>query len=533
MLTLATSRLRLLRNTLLPVNTLPPEILTSIFRTLSSPKTHSSPSTEHAVIPHKAKPREWIPITHVCRYWRDTALGYPFLWSPIVFEPADIRNENSLPYECLHRSLGAPLDVQIKCGESSDDQVWDKLSARCGRLRKFHVVDLLDVNSLEKFRGEAPILQSLQLQVNYKLIDQRDDGETLDGVLPPMFAGHTPALRYLTLSFFTSYSSNHFENLAELRLSDQLYHASSELSHLIALLESSPNLEELSLTKCNISSAEEEMFLATSPVQERPLPMYRLQRLAFIECHASIISEVLARLELSSEGVAIVCRGWEPSERSLTSIFPPKHRSRIYPLSDISTLDLTYDDSEIIATGPSTTVRLTFDDDMDVADEIAPSLPFVFPLHTLRELRIAGIELRGSDFWQHFFGTLPALSKLALWLPPTDSDKWLIALSSEALNGRPYPVPVLSELCIFPPFPAIWDTLTWLAQSRAKDGHSIARIRIMCHTGTRDASIRRAFEGWKADSAALEGFVEEVVFDTVEQYCSKDVPEMHRTFVYS
>jgi len=452
-----------------------------------------------------------------------------------VFEPADIRNEYSLPYECLHRSLGAPLDVQIKCGSTADDQVLDKLAARCGRLRKFCVVDLVNVGDLTHFRGDAPILQSLQVLVGDKLIDRRDDGDVdLSDVLPPLFAGHTPALRYLTLNFFTKFSSNRFENLTELHLSDQLYHSSDDISHLIALLEASPNLEELSLMKCSISSTEEESSLAISPEEERFLSMYRLRRLAFIECHANLITRVLVRLELSCDSVAIVCRGWQPAERSLTSIFPPKHKSRLYPFSDTSMLDITYDHCSLVATGASSTIHIGFDDDLDVSEEIAPSLPFIFPLQTLRELRLTGIELRQVDFWQHMFGCMPALNRLVLWLPPTDSDKWLRALGSEGLNGRPYPVPMLAELCIFPPFPLIWDTLTWLAETRAKDGHALRRMRIMCLAGTRDASLRRAFDKWKADCAVLERSMEEAVFEVVEEFRSLDyIPKAHRTFIDS
>ncbi|THU75236.1 hypothetical protein K435DRAFT_707500, partial [Dendrothele bispora CBS 962.96] len=48
----------------------------------------------------------WIRVSHICRHWRNVALGCPALWShPIFYMPA------SVP-EMLLRSKSAPLTVQ-------------------------------------------------------------------------------------------------------------------------------------------------------------------------------------------------------------------------------------------------------------------------------------------------------------------------------------------------------------------------------------------------------------------------------------
>lgn len=508
-----------------PVNSLPPEMLTTVFACLAEAGAPPVTETSTSVAP-RASPREWIPVTHVCRYWRDSALGFPFIWSPIIFEPQDTANESSLPYKCLQRSLGAPLDVQVKCNGAMDIQVWDKLAARSARLRKLHVQGLLELDQLCHLRHEAPLLQSLHIGVSPELLDKRWGGEDLPDELPELFAGCTPALRDLDVSVFTTFSTNRFANLSVLRLSHQLYRTASDLRHLLSLLEASPNLEELSLTSCDLDSADEGL----APTDERLLPMYRLHRLAFVSCHASIISSVLSHVELDNDGLALVCKDWMPEDRPITTIFPSKAASRLHPLQSITALDLNYDGAEVTATGAHTAVRLVFENDLDINDSIAPSLGFLFPLHALQSLALAGIELHGTPFWRGLFGAMPVLTKLTFWLPPTDSEKWLDALCAE--GDGPYPVPQLATLCIFPPYPEIWETVTAVVQTRADDGHPIRVLNVVMSETTRDASFRRTFEG--LDVAKLESCVERVVLDVVPRYREElpvPVPEEHRTFL--
>ncbi|EKM57110.1 uncharacterized protein PHACADRAFT_142275 [Phanerochaete carnosa HHB-10118-sp] len=517
-LSVALSRVRVLRNSMSPVNSLPPEILTAIFGCLT--ESAKTPATVAGI----ASPREWVPITHVCKYWRESALGFPFMWSPIVFEPEDIVNESSLPYQCLRRSLGAPLDVQIRCDGGVDTRVWETLAARSSRLRQLRVTDLLEIDQLRHLRHEAPLLQTLHIQISPYLLDKRWAGEDLPDELPELFAGNTPALRHLHLGLFTSFSTNRFENLVVLQLSHQIYRETSDLSHLFALLQASLNLEELSLTDCDLDSAHEGPVLT----DERFLPMYRLRRLAFVGCHATIVSSVLARIELGHDELALVCKDWMPSDRPLTTIFPSKAASRLYPLETVTALDIRYDSAEVVATGARTTVRLKFEHDLDVIEGIAPSLGFLFPLHAVQSLALAGIELHDVAFWRGFFGAMPVLARLALWLPPTAMDKWLGALRTG--GGGAYPAPQLDMLRVFPPYAGIWETVTAMVQARADDGHRICMLNVVMSEKNRDAAIRSAFEG--LDTASLELFVDRVAQDVVPEYRQElAVPEEHRTFI--
>ncbi|KAH9847652.1 hypothetical protein C2E23DRAFT_713184, partial [Lenzites betulinus] len=58
-----------------------------------------------------------LPLTSVCKHWRNVALGSPSLWSTILDLPGDLTNPPFLEY--FHRSAGGPLFVALKIHEGS------------------------------------------------------------------------------------------------------------------------------------------------------------------------------------------------------------------------------------------------------------------------------------------------------------------------------------------------------------------------------------------------------------------------------
>src|SRR6202035_1424883 len=86
-----------------PCVTLPPELLRMIFIACADP-----PFAEHEPSYWcTARSMRWIAITHVCRYWRSVALGYPDLWRRLYFFNPDATKE------MIRRSKGANLEVII------------------------------------------------------------------------------------------------------------------------------------------------------------------------------------------------------------------------------------------------------------------------------------------------------------------------------------------------------------------------------------------------------------------------------------
>ncbi|TFK69001.1 hypothetical protein BDN72DRAFT_768505, partial [Pluteus cervinus] len=85
-------QLQIADNTLLPVSTLPNEILCSIFLICRAGSTFNQTCMQNL-----------LPLTWVCRHWRNVALSSPHLWAYI--------GEENLHWaaECLSRSKQVPL----------------------------------------------------------------------------------------------------------------------------------------------------------------------------------------------------------------------------------------------------------------------------------------------------------------------------------------------------------------------------------------------------------------------------------------
>ncbi|KAI0277170.1 hypothetical protein BGY98DRAFT_900306, partial [Russula aff. rugulosa BPL654] len=86
------------RNTLVPISVLPPEILARVFHLLVR---------KEPPFCGRRKNLGWIRVTHVCRHWRQVALGDSSLWSKISGMLANTKWIS----EMLARAKNAPLDI--------------------------------------------------------------------------------------------------------------------------------------------------------------------------------------------------------------------------------------------------------------------------------------------------------------------------------------------------------------------------------------------------------------------------------------
>ncbi|TFK60308.1 hypothetical protein BDN72DRAFT_805774 [Pluteus cervinus] len=91
------------RNTLAPVSSLPPEVLSRIFLLVRDSSANHGPSSR--------KYLEWLSITQICQLWRQIAIGCAALWTKIP-----PRNEKCLQL-FLTRSRTCPLSLSIDITE--------------------------------------------------------------------------------------------------------------------------------------------------------------------------------------------------------------------------------------------------------------------------------------------------------------------------------------------------------------------------------------------------------------------------------
>lgn len=95
--------LRLHRNTLSPISSLPPELFAAIFSHLFSPGTSSLAGGNLKPDHHLA----CLRASHVCHQWREIALHQPLLWSHVDFTKAGAT-------EILVRAKSAPLYLEAR-----------------------------------------------------------------------------------------------------------------------------------------------------------------------------------------------------------------------------------------------------------------------------------------------------------------------------------------------------------------------------------------------------------------------------------
>ncbi|KAI0264931.1 hypothetical protein BC834DRAFT_970491 [Gloeopeniophorella convolvens] len=247
----AGSRLRTLYtelNALVIISLLPAELLAHIFCLIRD--------DEHSII--YASSTCWITVTHVCRLWREVALGDASLWSrigccPFLKEPFT---------EMFARSKGTLVDVFHVCSRPST-QYLHELSRHASRIRELCLHGLetptLCENAQAVLSLSAPNLESLDLSM--------DTSDTVFSVLPQhefrltrgvkLFNGHAPKLREIFLDNLLIPWACFPSLMALTRLEvnssspeGSSFPATGTLPDLADFLRSCPALVELVLKKC-------------------------------------------------------------------------------------------------------------------------------------------------------------------------------------------------------------------------------------------------------------------------------------------
>ncbi|KAJ7641130.1 hypothetical protein FB45DRAFT_1053724 [Roridomyces roridus] len=227
-----------------PVLTLPNETVSEIFIHTLPPYPLCPPR-----LPGRASP---IPLTHVCRRWRDIALSTPQLWRAIGFTDSRVQLEQTeVVRTWLNRSGSCPLSIRI---ESQHDfalvEGWEGI-ALC-RERWEHLVIAVTGSMLSFFlKGSMPTLSSLSVE-NQSLITP--DVTSLD----------FPRLRTVSLTWF-QYPVHWLPwvQVTSLTLESMISR------HCIPVLRDAIHLEDLTLDNCAFSGI----------VNEADIPLTRLRSL--------------------------------------------------------------------------------------------------------------------------------------------------------------------------------------------------------------------------------------------------------------
>jgi len=217
-----------LRNLLQPVNRLPPEILSRVARYVPDKCARDTKSI--------------IPLTHVCRYWRESIVSTPEVWTLIS------SRSKSLTASSLERSKAAPLEIDLDL-RIRDRELFDLLVPRIQNTRTLILHNFSSTEELKRalpnFPRSTPNLQSLTLR---PVLNKR--GERNRSADP--FESLANTLKHLSLNNFPLYPSFlRLRSLTQLDLFD--YRFNLHLDTLLNFLKENQLLETATL---NIGFAE-------------------------------------------------------------------------------------------------------------------------------------------------------------------------------------------------------------------------------------------------------------------------------------
>ena len=237
-----------LRNDMAPISLLPPEVLSRIFHFLSL--------KDQPLGYFRTQNLGWIIVTHVCRLWRQVAIGDSSLWARILGVPTN----RELISEMLARARTAPLDIIIDLDGVPDPKVLLDFFPHLSHTREL-CLSGLDSRHLDSVQGicsqEVPALKHFKVEAsliypcNYPTLTFRElDGTTL-------FKGRAPRLRTVSLFYlFIPLSLIPRGQLTQLEvhLNYEVLAPDVQLrgdfNQLIDLLVNCPQLEVLVLESC-------------------------------------------------------------------------------------------------------------------------------------------------------------------------------------------------------------------------------------------------------------------------------------------
>ncbi|TFY65839.1 hypothetical protein EVG20_g5253 [Dentipellis fragilis] len=177
-----------LRNSLLPIHRLPPDILFKIFHVIA---TQDSTYREVKTASGKKESRYCAPLdvyklTHVCRHWKDVALQFPLLWTNIPLHKAKWASE------FLRRSQGAPLSLSLETSSTDLSPAVLATLSETQRLQHLSLKGPVNV-ALQRLSTPAPVLESFT--VHFTPIYHYGYDNTEPIIEPDIFAQDAPKLR--------------------------------------------------------------------------------------------------------------------------------------------------------------------------------------------------------------------------------------------------------------------------------------------------------------------------------------------------
>jgi len=400
-----------LRNSLRPVNHLPPEVLASCATFVSD-----------------TDPRPIVTLTHVCRYWRRSINSSPRSWASIA------TGWKHLAPLCLERAGAVPLSVDITVPDIKNDEEFLRSllphTSTIGRLR------LVGYSSIETVADDLPNffdspmlnLTSLELQQVGEPAELFPSSET---PVPPVLQ-NTSRLKSLRLTRTPLYPTLfNATSLRELKLIGytNLFHFGT----FIGFLGSNLDLEHVVLdVQFFVDSVE------TAPA--RKVALARLQRLS-ITCSKAIDSRGLLSCISLPRGVHLEVVFSQSTQTPDFALFLPSPPTPIHELlAPITTVKSQHSPWEVYLSGNNSAFSFRCPKPQSYFYIRSP----LFPTTTVRELH-ANTRPHNIQPWflLSVLEGLPALEVLVIYRDP------IIPGLLSVLAQEPVLCPVLKTIAFF------------------------------------------------------------------------------------
>ena len=317
------------RNSLLTVYSLPPELLTKVFLA----------HWEHAISQQPLFPYRWTDVTHVCRLWRNVAIGCPMLWGYI----ASSLGGSPLWELYLSRSGESPLRFRIEHASSP-------LHERAlgfpffHRMQSYYLKGAVVVQQFlnHPFPDGGPILRSLHL-----------DSADGDVVFRAGWSLRSPLLNELVVAWVPStfLTANPFPSLRHLDIRNVRPVLSSQLC--LTLLSQLPRLESFRVV---------QSFSSDTKAAEDRLDVVTLRHLRLLAINVpddpTIPTELLEHLILA-KGTKLELRTGSRSESASSRLLEAIHTNIISRVGAEDTkVDPVFDQLWLSTNPYATTLRL-------------------------------------------------------------------------------------------------------------------------------------------------------------------------------
>ena len=458
--------LKLRRNALQPISSIPPEILIAIFSHLCLP---GIPSLGGKPSRNRAR----LHISHVCHQWREIALNQPRLWSHVNFNTVSLATAT----EILDWAKSVPLYIETSVsGQHDDDQfgLFPNQVQECLPHTRHLSIGAESFGTL--YRGLEDALVSPAPTLEFlSLFCQEDENKRMaDGqlsipdiqVLDTLFCGSTPKLSCLKLrNCNISWNSPLFKGLNYLEILTPYKMARPTLAVWLDTLDELPQPKTLTLHSAS-------PVVAHFPFDvERTVTLPSLTHLdissSFPDCalvSAHLILPALTSLYLTGidppingsvqEFLPYVAQHFHGPQdiRPLQSVLIRDHWDELdllaWPVPDIDTF--FHDPPAFLGTTLPTRVKLSFRNINGNAHlKIFETMMAALPLDCL--LTLVAVDLKGSlsqdliiqQFWLRLLPNWPLLQRVRL--APITLRGFIMALLEDCKNPL---LPSLTELAL-------------------------------------------------------------------------------------